>query len=89
MRGIDAVVLGGSRATGTAGRDSDIDIGIYYDAGTFDLDDFRGRAALIDDEHRRDAVTSPGEWGPWINGGGWLPSGECRSTFFFPRHREG
>lgn len=83
VRGIDAVVLGGSRATGTAGRDSDIDIGIYYDAGTFDLDDFRGRAALIDDEHRRDAVTAPGEWGLWINGGGWLRVGGMPVDFLF------
>ena len=71
-RGIDSVVLGGSRATATAGEGSDIDIGIYYDAASFDLEDFRERAALIDDEGRREAVTAPGEWGPWINGGGWL-----------------
>lgn len=31
IAGIDAIVLGGSRATGTANKDSDIDIGIYYD----------------------------------------------------------
>lgn len=35
--GIDAIVLGGSHATGTANKDSDIDIGIYYDEASFDL----------------------------------------------------
>ena len=30
VTGIDAIVLGGSRATETSGKDSDIDIGIYY-----------------------------------------------------------
>src|SRR5699024_9886417 len=25
-----------------------------------------------DDEHRADLVSSLGEWGDWINGGGWL-----------------
>lgn len=72
VAGIDAIVLGGSRATGTANKDSDIDIGIYYDETLFDLTSFREKVTSIDDEHRRNIVTDPGEWGPWINGGGWL-----------------
>lgn len=71
IRGIDAIVLGGSRATGSAGAASDIDIGIYYSAG-LDMDMLRERAAAIDDLHRPDCMTAIGEWGPWINGGGWL-----------------
>lgn len=31
ISGIEAVVLGGSRARGTQSSESDIDIGIYYD----------------------------------------------------------
>ena len=72
VTGIDAIVLGGSRATGTANKASDIDIGIYYDEASFDLALFKQKAALLDDEHRKDAITDPGDWGPWINGGGWL-----------------
>ena len=72
VTGIDAIVLGGSRATGTANKDSDIDIGIYYDAKLFELSSFRQKAASLDDEHRNNLITDPGEWGPWINGGGWL-----------------
>jgi len=70
--GIDAIVLGGSHATGTASKDSDIDIGIYYDEASFDLSSFRQKAVLLDSEHRKNVVTDPGEWGVWINGGGWL-----------------
>lgn len=70
--GIDAIVLGGSRATGTANEDSDIDIGIYYDRALFDPSSFKQKGISLDDEHRKDVITDPGEWGPWINGGGWL-----------------
>ncbi len=72
VTGIDAIVLGGSRATGTANNDSDIDIGIYYDEALFDLTSFRQKAVSLDDKHRINIVTDPGQWGPWINGGGWL-----------------
>lgn len=72
VAGIDAIVLGGSRATGTANKDSDIDIGIYYNEALFDLSNFREKVTAIDDEHRSNIITDPGEWGPWINGGGWL-----------------
>ena len=72
VNGIDAIVLGGSHATGTATKASDIDIGIYYDEDSFDLEGFRLKAASLDDEHRDNLITDPGEWGPWINGGGWL-----------------
>ena len=69
---IDAIVLGVSRATGTANKDSDIDIGIYYDGASFDLSSLRQKTVSLDDEHRKNIITDPGKWGPWINGGGWL-----------------
>lgn len=71
LPGVDAVVLGGSRATGSAGEASDVDIGIYYGEG-FDEGAFRARAAELDDARRPDCATGIGDWGPWINGGGWL-----------------
>ena len=71
--GVLAVVLGGSRARGDAHPDSDIDLGIYYDpAHPPALDNLRSLAARLDDRHSGDVVTHFGEWGPWINGGGWL-----------------
>ena len=71
--GIEAVVLGGSRARGTHTDTSDIDLGIYYHPSTpIDLEALTRLATEIDDEHRPDLVTGFGGWGPWINGGGWL-----------------
>jgi predicted nucleotidyltransferase len=71
--GIEAVVLGGSRARGTHTESSDIDLGIYYHPSKpIDLKALTELATDIDDEHRPDLVTGFGGWGPWINGGGWL-----------------
>jgi predicted nucleotidyltransferase len=70
--GIEAVVLGGSRARGTHSPESDIDIGIYYDNATLDLISLNKEAQLLDDEHKENLIAPPGEWGKWVNGGGWL-----------------
>jgi hypothetical protein len=65
MRGVVAVVLGGSRASGAGDAGSDWDLGVYYQ-GTPDL------AAL----GRRGTVHPPGSWGRIMNGGAWLVVGE-------------
>lgn len=71
--GIVGVVLGGSRARGTHHPTSDIDIGIYYDESAgFNIDAIGRIATKLDDEHRENIISSLGEWGPWINAGGWL-----------------
>jgi predicted nucleotidyltransferase len=73
IEGVAAVVLGGSQARGDAQPNSDIDLGIYYDPQRRpSLDALRALAAELDDQHRTDAVTDFGGWGPWINGGAWL-----------------
>lgn len=73
LEGVVAVVLGGSRARGTATPTSDIDLGIYYDPDQPpSLDGLRALAQELDDRHAADLVTAYGEWGSWINGGGWL-----------------
>jgi predicted nucleotidyltransferase len=73
IEGIRAIVLGGSRARGTADERSDIDLGIYYD-GThpFAIPALGAAAKELDDRHADGLVTSFGEWGPGVNGGGWL-----------------
>lgn len=73
VKGIEAVVLGGSRAKGNYSAKSDIDIGIYYSDGSqLDLEGLNRVATELDDTHRSNLITKIGEWGPWINGGGWL-----------------
>lgn len=71
--GIEAVVLGGSRARGTAHDASDYDIGLYFSAGQpLDTDRLlRAAKAMVDDPDTA-AVTVVGGWGPRIVGGGWL-----------------
>jgi hypothetical protein len=73
--GVLAVTLGGSRATNTAGADSDWDFGLYY-RGRLDPADvlalgWPGR------------VFAPGEWGRVINGGAWLTIGETKVDLIY------
>jgi predicted nucleotidyltransferase len=73
VEGIAAIVLGGSRARGTADDKSDIDLGIYYeDARRFSIAALGAAASDLDDRHTSGLVTGFGEWGPGVNGGGWL-----------------
>ncbi|MDW5596417.1 nucleotidyltransferase domain-containing protein [Conexibacter stalactiti] len=67
LPGVEAVVLGGSRATGEHRPDSDWDLGLYYRAshGSFDP------AALRELGHDG-YVSALGEWGPIVHGGAWL-----------------
>jgi len=81
VSGVQAVVLGGSRARGTHSSESDIDVGIYYDKATLDLVSLNKAAQLVDDEHRDNLVVPPGEWGKWVNGGGWLVIGGYHVDF--------
>ena len=67
--GVVGVALGGSRARGTHTAVSDVDLGIYYRPPL----DVSGLGALAREVAGSDAaVTEPGDWGPWVDGGGWL-----------------
>lgn len=73
VAGIKAVVLGGSRARGTARKDSDVDLALYYDPGEpFSIDALDVAASELDDRHNSGLVTPFGAWGAGVNGGGWL-----------------
>ena len=72
LPGVRAVALGGSRASGTAGPDSDWDFAVYYRGASFDPASLR-------------SLGWPGEifpiggWGGGVfNGGAWLTAGARR-----------
>ncbi|MHC5613678.1 MAG: nucleotidyltransferase domain-containing protein [Nostoc sp.] len=73
IQGIAAIALGGSRARGNHTQKSDVDLGIYYKPeNPLDLIALNHLASELDDNHRANLITPIGEWGKWINGGGWL-----------------
>lgn len=72
MRGVAAVVLGGSHARGRARPGSDIDLGLLYaEADPFSIGEVRELAAAVDDSGAP-VVTDFFGWGRWVNGGAWL-----------------
>jgi predicted nucleotidyltransferase len=73
VSGIRAIVLGGSRARGTADAHSDLDLGLYYDPRRpFQIADLERAARELDERGTPGLVTPFGAWGPGVNGGGWL-----------------
>lgn len=81
--GVVAVALGGSHAREVARPDSDLDLGLYYDAAhPFDLDALRDLCRELDDAGTAQP-TPPGGWGPWVDGGAWLTVGGRRVDFIY------
>ena len=66
------VLLGGSRAHGGHTPESDFDLGLHY-RPPLDIDALQDLARILDGPEA--SVTRPGEWGPWVDGGGWLHIG--------------
>ncbi|KLU62689.1 nucleotidyltransferase domain protein [Peptococcaceae bacterium CEB3] len=60
VRGVKAIVLGGSRERGTHSPDSDVDIGIYYDATALDFAALQKAARTVDDGYREDLIAVVG-----------------------------
>lgn len=71
--GVVGVTLGGSRARGTADAAADVDLGVYYRAGSLDLDALAVAADAVSDHPVE--LAPPGTWGPWVDGGAWLHVG--------------
>jgi hypothetical protein len=80
VRGVVAVVLGGSRARGTHRPDSDYDVGLYY-RGELDMAALGKLAAGYGDTPVE--VTARGGWGPWVDGGGWFTVGGERVDWIY------
>jgi predicted nucleotidyltransferase len=84
IEGIAAIALGGSRARGNHTQTSDVDLGLYYrPEHPPDLMALNHLAASLDDSHRASLITSIGEWGKWVNGGGWLKVDGVPVDFLF------
>ena len=66
-------MLGGSRARGEHSPTSDFDLGIYY-RRPLDLGALRELAREVGGPSA--SITNPGDWGPWVDGGGWLTLSE-------------
>jgi predicted nucleotidyltransferase len=83
IRGIKAVVLGGSHARGRAQPGSDIDLGLFYsEAAPFSIQSVRELAEAVNDTPGP-VVTDFYGWGPWVNGGAWLTIGGQRVDFIY------
>ncbi len=73
VEGIEAIALGGSWVRGVARPDSDVDIALYYEPdAAFSPEELDAAASELDDRRAQRLVTSFGDWGEGVNGGGWL-----------------
>jgi predicted nucleotidyltransferase len=83
IRGVQAVVLGGSYARGRDQPGSDIDLYLYYSEGApFSIPSIRELAEAVNDTPRP-VVTDFYGWGQWVNGGAWLTIGGQRVDFVY------
>lgn len=80
--GVEAVVLGGSYAEGTATAQSDVDLGIYYHpAAPFSIQAIRAAAESVAVEPL--TVTEFYGWGAWVNGGAWIKTAAGKIDFLY------
>jgi Domain of unknown function (DUF4037)/Polymerase beta, Nucleotidyltransferase len=83
VEGLQAIVLGGSWASGTQRQDSDIDLGLYYsESAPLDVAHIKKIAFAINDK-ANPVVTDLGGWGRWVNGGAWLTIQGQRVDFLY------
>jgi hypothetical protein len=83
IRGMQAVVLGGSHARGRAQPGSDIDLYLFYsEAAPFSIQNIRELAGEVNDTPGP-GVTDFYGWGRWVNGGAWLTIGGQRVDFVY------
>ncbi len=81
---LQAAVLGGSYASGTAHAASDLDVGLYYlEAGPFSIDEIRRVAEEFSRTASPPTVTGFYEWGAWVNGGAWIQTEAGKLDFLY------
>ena len=83
VKGVRAVVLGGSYATGHANETSDLDMGIYYHENSpFNVEEIRDIAKRYAIGNTP-TVTDFYQWGPWVNGGAWMNTSAGKVDFLY------
>lgn len=83
IRGVKAVVLGGSHARGFALAGSDIDLGVLYsETDPFSIPSIRELVSGLNDTPEP-VIAGFYEWGAWVNGGAWLTIGGQRVDFLY------
>jgi predicted nucleotidyltransferase len=83
VKGVRAIVLGGSHARGRARHDSDLDIGLYYeDSAPLDVTAIGAVAGELNDSPEP-VVSQLYGWGRWVNGGAWLTIEGQRVDFLY------
>lgn len=84
IKHVEAVVLGGSYASGTAHSGSDLDIGVYYlESQPFAVEEIRQAAQRLARPGSTPTVTGFYEWGAWVNGGAWIETPVCKVDFLY------
>ena len=83
VAGVQALVLGGSYAAGTATASSDLDIGIYYsEKDPFSIAEVKAIAEKYSVSENL-TVTDFYGWGPWVNGGAWIETASGKVDFIY------
>jgi hypothetical protein len=81
---MQAIVLGGSYASGSQHSASDLDVGLYYlEAQPFSVDAIREVASGISRTGTRPTVTGFYAWGAWVNGGAWIQTAAGKLDFLY------
>ncbi len=80
---MEAIVVGGSVARGTARPDSDVDLGLYYfQDRPFAIEVVRRIAESVS-VGRAPTVTDFYQWGAWVNGGAWIWTATGKVDFLY------
>lgn len=83
IENIQAIVLGGSYATGRVSSNSDLDIGLYYhENNPFSIAEIQ----KIAEKHainQSPSVTEFYQLGPWVNGGAWIQTESGKVDFLY------
>lgn len=82
VEGMQAIVLGGSYASGTFHEASDMDVGLYFETSPFPIEEIRRIADEVSIK-KPATVTDFYGWGAWVNGGAWIHTQHGKVDFLY------